>query len=163
MQKFTNYIWGVLRLSMGWIFLWSFLDKTFGLGFDTAREAAWINGGSPTFGFLNFATKGPFDEIFKAIAGSAVLDWVFMLALLLGGIALLLGVFVRLASYGGALLLLLMYLAGFLPPEHNPFLDEHILQIIIFLGLSSSHSGRWLGLGKWWSGTSLVKRYSIFE
>ena len=51
-----SHIWGALRFGMGWIFIWSFLDKLFGLGFPTSPESAWIAGGSPTFGFLNFGT-----------------------------------------------------------------------------------------------------------
>ena len=49
-----------LRLALGWMFLWAFLDKMFGLGHETAAEDAWINGGSPTEGFLAFAAAGPF-------------------------------------------------------------------------------------------------------
>ena len=36
-----------LRIALGWVFLWAFLDKLFGLGFATAAENAWINGGCP--------------------------------------------------------------------------------------------------------------------
>ena len=53
-------IFVLLRLSMGWLFLWGFLDKTFGLNFATTPEDAWLAGGSPTYGFLSYATKGPF-------------------------------------------------------------------------------------------------------
>lgn len=42
----------LLRLATGWIFLWAFLDKTFGLGFSTPIDRAWINGGTPSQGFL---------------------------------------------------------------------------------------------------------------
>lgn len=37
-----------LRLTTGFIFLWAFLDKLFGLGFSTPSERAWINGGKPS-------------------------------------------------------------------------------------------------------------------
>lgn len=50
-----KYIWGLLRLGMGWIFFWAFIDKVFGLGFATATGKGWIDGVSPTFGFLKFA------------------------------------------------------------------------------------------------------------
>jgi thiosulfate dehydrogenase (quinone) large subunit len=36
-----------LRISLGWLFLWAFLDKAFDLGHETAHEQAWIRGGSP--------------------------------------------------------------------------------------------------------------------
>lgn len=79
---------------MAFIFLWAFVDKTFGLGFTTLAEKSWINGGSPTTGFLTFATKGPMAEFFKGLAGMAVVDWLFMLGLLFVGLTLLLNRFV---------------------------------------------------------------------
>ena len=36
----SKYIWATLRIVMGWIFLWPFLDKTFGLGFATPADRA---------------------------------------------------------------------------------------------------------------------------
>ena len=41
----------VLRITTGSIFLWAFVDKTFGLGYATASDSARINEGSPTKGF----------------------------------------------------------------------------------------------------------------
>ncbi len=32
----AGYVWGIFRLGMGWIFLWAFFDKLFGLGYATA-------------------------------------------------------------------------------------------------------------------------------
>ncbi len=148
---------------MGWLFFWAFLDRTFGLGFSTAPENAWLAGGSPTFGFLSFATKGPFAEFYQGLAGNPVVDWLYMLGLLLIGLALLLGVGVRVAGYAGALMMMLMYSAGFLPPENNPFMNKHIIFAILFVGLAVSGSGRYFGLGKHWARTKLVKRYSFLE
>jgi thiosulfate dehydrogenase (quinone) large subunit len=66
----ARYVMAVTRIALAWVFLWAFLDKTFGLGFATARADAWINGGSPTFGFLNFATEGKlFHDVFAGLAG----------------------------------------------------------------------------------------------
>ncbi|MER7365496.1 hypothetical protein ABT353_22580, partial [Nonomuraea wenchangensis] len=48
----VDYVWAAARISIGWVFLWAFLDKTFGWGFATPAAKAWINGGSPTTGFL---------------------------------------------------------------------------------------------------------------
>jgi hypothetical protein len=33
----------VLRVSLGFVFLWAFLDKTFGLGHDTVVAKSWLN------------------------------------------------------------------------------------------------------------------------
>ena len=70
-----------IRLSLGWVFLWAFLDKTFGLGHETAGKDAWVNGGSPTKGFLAFAAAGPFEGMYHQIAGQAWADWLFMIGL----------------------------------------------------------------------------------
>lgn len=148
---------------MGWIFLWPFFDKLFGLGFATASEKAWMLGNSPTLGFLKFASKGPFAEFYQGLAGNAVVDWMFMLGLLFVGVTLMLGIGVRLGGYIGALMLVLMYTAGFILPEHNPFLDDHLIYAIIMIGLAAARAGHYFGLGKWWSSTGLVKQYPILE
>ena len=31
-QVAARYVWAGLRIALGWIFLWAFLDKTFGSG-----------------------------------------------------------------------------------------------------------------------------------
>jgi thiosulfate dehydrogenase (quinone) large subunit len=157
-HKKEEYVWAFLRIGLGWIFLWAFVDKLFGLGFATAADKSWLLGNSPTAGFLQFATKGPFASLFQGLAGSAFVDWLFMLGLLLLGLSLILGIGVRAASYAGALLMLLMWLAA-LPPEHNPVLDEHIIYAITLLGIGTVRAGRWMGLGNWWSKTKLVKKY----
>ena len=159
----VEYVWGLLRLGMGWIFIWGFLDKLFGLGYATQSDAAWINGGSPTLGFLQFGTKGPFAEFYQGIAGNVVVDWLFMLGLLAIGLPLMLGIGVRLAGYAGIAMLALMYSAGFILPENNPFLDEHIIYALIIIGLTLVPAGRWLGLGKWWSETRLVRSYRVLQ
>ena len=154
--------WVGLRIGLGWIMLWAFLDKVFGLGFTTAADKSWLSGTSPTLGFLKFGTHGPFAGIFQSIAGNILVDWLFMLGLLFVGTAMTLGIAMRLAGYAGALMMALIYLS-LIPPEHNPLLDEHIIYIIAFLGLSSSKAGQWFGLGKWWGYTKLVKRYPSLQ
>ena len=126
----------VLRIALGFIFLWAFVDKLFGFGFATTPDKAWINGGSPTYGFLTFGTKGPLAELFQSIAGSPVVDWLFMMGLLGVGVALIINRFVVLGSIAGTLMVLLMYLAV-LPPENNPLIDDHIIYALVFLFLGA--------------------------
>jgi len=158
----TEYGWGVLRILLGWLFLWAFLDKMFGLGYATGSGKGWIDGGSPTEGYLNYGVSGIFEDLFKDIAGNAMVDVVFMLALLALGIALILGIGMRLAFYGGSVLLLMLW-ASNLPPENNPIIDEHIIFIASLFCLERVHAGEHLGLGKWWSGTKLVERFPFLE
>jgi thiosulfate dehydrogenase (quinone) large subunit len=159
----SNIVWSLLRISLGWIFFWAFIDKLFGLGFATQSEQAWLAGGSPTAGFLQFATKGPLLTVYQSLAGSAFVDVLFMLGLLLIGLALISGVGVRIAGYSGALLMTLMYTAGFLPPEHNPLIDEHMIYGIILLGLAFCKVGDLWGFGRWWSSQKMVKKYPILR
>lgn len=126
----------LLRLSIGFIFLWAFLDKTFGFGFATPADKAWIQGGSPTAGFLGHAVKGPFVDIFHSLANSMVVDWLFMLGLLFVGVTLLLNKYVKLGALAGSIMLALMYLALMLP-ENNPLIDEHIVYILVLAYLGA--------------------------
>lgn len=155
-------IWVLLRFALGFTLLWAFLDKTFGLGRSTAPGKSWLEGGSPTSGFLGNAVTGPFADFYHKLAGNPVVDWLFMLGLLLIGIALILGIGMKIAGYAGALLMLLMW-SALLFPKNNPILDEHIIYLFVFLGFTSVKAGRWLGFGKLWSETELVKKYPFLE
>jgi len=119
-----------LRFSMSFIFLWAFFDKLFGLGFATTIEKAWINGGSPTFGFLSFGVKGPFTEVFKSLAGVPAVDWLFMIGLLFIGLTFLFNKFVKWGAIAGIIMLVLMWLALLLP-ENNPIIDDHIIYALV--------------------------------
>ncbi len=162
-QNKINYVLGVLRIIMGWIFLWAFIDKLFGLGFATLSEKAWLTGSSPTAGFLQFGVHGPLASFYQSLAGSAFIDWLFMFGLLFIGVSLTLGIFIRLGGFSAILLLFLMYTAVGMSPENNPFIDDHIVYMFVILLFILMDSGRYFGLGKWWSETSLVKKFSIFR
>ena len=174
------WVWGLLRLAIGWTFLWSFLDKVLGLGFATCRngdtgeidylcDAAFVNGGAPTYGFLTFGTEASHTgELFSWMAPSApdqqtLTGWLFMLALLLIGMALLFGIAVRLGGLGGALLLTFLYLAGFVWPANNPFMDNHIIEALACIGFIVVPAGRYLGFGKLWEMIPIVKNNPILR
>jgi|SRR3989344_1606933 len=156
------YLWVILRLALGFLFLWAFLDKLFGLGFDTAQDKSWLLGNSPTFGFLKFGATGALGNYYQTLAGIALIDWLFMLGLLFIGASLIFGIFLKLASYTGALLMFLMWLA-LVPTEHNPILDEHIIYLLILLILPKIKDVKRFSLNKYWSKNSLVKNYKLLE
>ncbi|HUW01476.1 MAG TPA: DoxX family protein [Acidimicrobiales bacterium] len=148
------WAWTVLRLLLGWSFLWAFLDKAFGLGFATCRaedsssidfmcDAAMLKGGSPTFGFLTFGTEASHTGfLFEWMAPSApdainFADVLFMVALLLGGVALMLGIGTRIAAVGGAILMAFMFLAGDVWPPNNPINSSHVIEMAAFLGIAT--------------------------
>ncbi|WP_293783334.1 DoxX family membrane protein [uncultured Aeromicrobium sp.] len=147
---------GLIRLSIGWIFLWAFLDKLFGLGFSTPRENAWIEGGSPTAGFLGNATSGPLASFYQSLSGHAWVDWLFMIGLLGIGLGLMLGIATTPAAVSGAVLLMLMWSAT-LWPETNPFMDDHIVQSLVLIVLAMTRSGRYLGFGTMWERLPVVR------
>ena len=118
------------RILTGFIFLWAFLDKTFGFGISTKAAAAWIRGGSPTTGFLSHAVKGPFANVFHQLAGMPVVDWLFMLGLLFVGVTLIFNRYVKWGSLAGIAMLILMYLS-MLWPDTNPIIDEHIIYAVV--------------------------------
>lgn len=157
-----EYFLGLLRIALGWMFLWAFLDKVFGLGFATASDKSWLSGVSPTLGFLKAGTSGPFASFYHLIAGNPVIDWLFMLGLLGVGLALILGIGLKIASYAGSLMMLLIW-SSVLPPKQNPFLDEHIIYILVLLTLPMFSAGEYLGLGNWWKNLNLVKKYPILK
>ncbi len=163
------WAWTVLRLLLGWSFLWAFLDKMFGLGFATCRledggaidfgcDAAMINGGSPTYGFLNFATEGSHTGgLFDWMAPTApdainFADVAFMAVLLLGGLALMLGIGVRIAAIGGGILMLFMFLAADVWPQNNPVNSSHVIEMAAFAGIATVGAGPF-SLQRWFSKT----------
>lgn len=155
-----KYILTTLRALLGWIFVWAFIDKLFGLGFNTLKDQSWLNHVSPTTNFLKFATSGPFKDFFQSLAGYLIVDYLFMLGLLLIGLALILGIATKIASYSGALMLFLMYLAT-LPLEYNPIVDEHIIYIVVLFTLKSTKADKYFSLNSWWLNKKIVKKYNF--
>lgn len=162
MRKKSDYILPILRIFIGWIFLWAFLDKLLGLNFATSSDKSWLLGNSPTTGFLINATKGPFAEFFQSLANIQLVDWLFMSGLLLIGISLILGISTNLATYSGTLMLLLMWLAV-LPPEHNPILDEHIIYALLLIVINKTKAHYTIGYGRQWEKTKIVKQYKFLK
>lgn len=148
----------VLRIAFGLTFLWAFVDKLFGLGYSTPAGQGWIDGGDPTAGFLGRGATGPFADFYHSLAGDFWVSPLFMIGLAGIGLALTLGIGMRIAAASGALLYLLMW-SAVLPPATNPVLDEHILGAITMVTLALLAAGNVWGLGKIWSGTTLVRRF----
>jgi thiosulfate dehydrogenase [quinone] large subunit len=158
----------VVRIATGLVFLWAFLDKAFGFGYATGAERAWVNGGSPTKGFLGNLDHGPFADMFRGWAGEPWADWLFMLGLAGIGLALLLGIGLRIAAVAGTALMLLMWAAewpldrftdtGEPTMSTNPILDYHILYALVMIWLAITAAGNTWGLGKTWANLSIVQK-----
>ena len=165
-----------LRISLGFVFLWAFFDKLLGLGFATGRnaatgsidffgDAAWINGGSPTEGFLKFGlhTKEPFTSLYSNLAGHAIVDWIFMLGLLGIGVALMLGIVIRIAAVSGIVMLALMYTAGSIWSPNNPVIDDHVVYAIALAFIAFAGADRTWGLGNRWRALPLVQKHAFLR
>ena len=159
----------VLRIVMGLTFLWAFLDKMFGLGYSTSTAQAWVNGGSPTKGFLANVHVGPLQSVLRAWAGTGWADWLFMLALLGIGLALLFGVGMRLTATAATVLLAFMWFAewplarvtstGTATSSTNPLIDYHVVYIVVVIALAVYVAGDTWGLGRQWAKLDLVRRH----
>jgi thiosulfate dehydrogenase [quinone] large subunit len=178
--KGLQRVFGILRLMMGWTFLWAFLDKAFALGFSTgrledgtidtfAKGAAWFNGGDPTAGVFAYALVGPFKGFYEGIGNVTMtqqgpvanppelINILYMASMLLIGLGLMTGVMTRIAAVSGIIWLTVFYTATAMWPEHNPFLDDHLVYIVILVGLILANAGRYWGLGKVWQEVGFVK------
>ena len=157
-----------LRLLTGFVFLWAFLDKTFGFGYATPSGKGWIDGGSPTKGFLSSVAAGPMESTFHDWAGAGWANWLFMLGLLGIGVALVAGIGLRIAAVAGTAMMALMWLAEWPPAKHlsggslsmstNPFADYHLIYAVVLIALAAAGAGATWGLGKVWARLPFVSR-----
>lgn len=159
----------VLRVVMGLLFLWAFFDKTFGWNYATTSHGAWINGGSPTKGFLSHVEVGPLQGVLRGWAGTGWADWLFMLALLGLGLALVFGVAMRITAVAGVVLMAFMWIAEWPLAQHtsagaassstNPIIDYHFVFAVVLVVLAIAAAGDTWGFGRLWSKLDLVRRY----
>ena len=157
----ADRIWGVTRITLGLVFVWAFVDKLFGLGYATPADRAWVDGGSPTTGFLG-GVEGPFAGFYNAIAGQAWADWLFMAGLLGIGVALTAGIAMRIGAAAATAMLVLMWTAV-LPIVNNPVIDDHLVYALLAIGLAAAGAGRTYGLGRWWERLAIVRRFPILK
>jgi thiosulfate dehydrogenase [quinone] large subunit len=140
----------LLRLSLGTLFFYAGIAKVF----DPSWSAA---------GYLSAAKTFP--SFFRWFASPDTLPLTNVLnewGLTLIGLSLLLGVFVRISSLTGALLMLLYYfpiLDGLYPNPHSFIVDEHIIYFSALLLLAAFRAGRVFGLEKWCSNLPACSRF----
>ena len=150
MTKFEKISLFLLRISMGWLFFYAGITKVL----NPAWSAGGYLQGAKTFaGFYNWiATPGllPITNF--------VNEW----GLTLLGVSLILGVFVRLSSVLGAVLMLLYYLPILDFPYPNPhsfLVDEHIIYILALLYFAAARAGRVWGLENWCSNLPICSKF----
>lgn len=140
----------LLRVSLGWLFFWAGITKVL--------NPAWS-----AAGYLQGAKTFP--EFYQWLAQPGLLPTVNFLnewGLTLLGVSLILGVFIRLSSILGSVLMLLYYLVIFQFPYPNPqsfLVDQHIIYILTLQALASLKAGRIWGLETWCSGLPLCAKF----
>lgn len=157
----------LLRLALGFVFLWAFADKAFGWGYATPSENAWFKGGSPTEGYLGRVQVGPLESTFHDWAGAAWADWLFMIGLIAVGVAFVVGVALLPAAVAGTVMLVLMWMAEWPPARHtssgapsmstNPVVDYHLVYALALIALALTPSGDTWGLGRAWARMPFVR------
>ncbi|MCZ4124832.1 MULTISPECIES: hypothetical protein [Streptomyces] len=166
MSTSTRVLAGV-RILTGFIFLWAFLDKAYGWGYATASGKGWVDGGSPTKGFLSGVSAGPMQSTFHSWAGAGWANWLFMLGLLGVGVALTAGIALWFAAVAGTAMMALMWMAEWPPARHasdgtlsmsnNPLVDYHLLYAAVMIALAVTSAGSVWGLGRIWSRLPVVR------
>lgn len=126
----------LLRVGTGLLFLWAGWEKVVAA---TPFSAA---------GYLKSST-GPLASFFQSLSGNTTIDLLVVWGLTLGGAALILGVFTRLASVSLGLLMALIYLSHFPPKAPDSLVEIHIILILALFVISAFEAGKVWGLGKW--------------
>ncbi|OGF62601.1 hypothetical protein A3C77_03745 [Candidatus Giovannonibacteria bacterium RIFCSPHIGHO2_02_FULL_45_13] len=115
--------------------------------------AGYLKGAKTFVGFYQWLLQ---PNILPAL--NFVNEW----GLTLLGISLVFGVFVRLSSVLGAILMLLYYFPILQFPYPNPYsyiVDEHIIYTLALLFLASLRAGRIWGLENWCSSLPVCSRF----
>lgn len=135
MTNFQKVAYFLLRVGMGVLFFWAGYAKLI----DPSWSAAGYIAGSKIFtGFYAWLLQ---PEILPTI--NFLNEW----GLTLIGAALLLGIFVRLSSVFGFVLMGLYYLPIYPPPRGA--VEEHVIYALVFLVFMAFGSGKILTLSDW--------------
>ncbi|MFH1769653.1 MAG: DoxX family protein [Parcubacteria group bacterium] len=131
MNKY-NKLLVVLRVSIGWIFLYAGIAKIL--------DSEWTSAG-----YLEHAQTFP--SLFNWFASPGNIGWIDFInqwAPLLIGIALILGIGMRWASWSGIALMVLYYVPVLHFPyvgEHSFLIDEHVIYSLVLLVLYYGKAG----------------------
>ena len=126
----------LLRLGIGWMFFYAGITKIL--------NPAWTSAG-----YLKSAKT--FTFFYQTLLSPSILpivDFINEWGLLLLGISLIFGIFVRLSSIFGAVLMLLYYFPILDFPYPNPYsfiIDEHIIYALILILFAALRVGRIYG------------------
>ena len=130
----------LLRLTIGWMFFYAGITKVLN---DSWTASGYLAGAKNFTGFYQWLASPAILPITNFLN-----EW----GLTLLGVALILGVFVRISSLLGAGMMLLYYLVILefpYPNAHAYIVDEHIIYIAILLFFAATQAGRFYGFDRW--------------
>lgn len=149
MTKFEKVSLLLVRLSLGWLFLYSGITKILNPEWSSLK---YLQGAKTFPAFYAWMTQ---PDILSVV--NTLNEW----GQLLLGISLILGIAVRLSTTLGAVLMALYYLA--LPfPYPNPqsfIVDQHIIYAVMLAYLGTVRAGRTYGLEVWCSKLPICEKF----
>ncbi|MBI5466488.1 MAG: DoxX family membrane protein [Candidatus Kerfeldbacteria bacterium] len=140
----------LLRISIGWLLFYAGLTKVL--------EPTWS-----AAGYL--AGAKTFTAFYTWLASPGLLPIINFLnawGVMLLGLALILGLFVRLSSWLGVLLMLLYYLPILdfpYPDAHSLIVDQHVIYALALIVLASFRAGSAFGLETWCSNLPICSQF----
>lgn len=139
MSSFQKFALVLLRVALGWMFFYAGITKV-------------LNPEWTAAGYIKAAKTLPdLYAFFLQPNVLPVIDFLNMWGLTLVGVALILGIGVRIASVGGLFIMMMYYLPILDFPHPNPnayIVDQHVIYGIAFLTLMAFRAGRVFGLEK---------------
>lgn len=149
MSKSQKITLALLRVATGWLMFYAGITKV-------------LNPEWTAAGYLQNAKTLP--GLFAWFASPANIGWVNFVnewGLTLLGVSLILGVFVRLSSIGGVVLMALYYLPVLTFPmvgTHSYIVDEHVIYALVLAFFAALRAGRYYGLENWCGNLPICSR-----
>jgi len=148
--KFQQISIVLLRLATGWLMLYAGLKKVLD---PTWSAIGYLNSAKTFPGFYHWLAQ---PNILPTI--NFINEW----GLTLLGISLIIGLFVRLSSILGAILMVLYYFPVLTFPYIKPnsyLVDEHIIYALILVYFAAVRAGRIWGLENWCSRLPICSKF----
>lgn len=148
MKKFSVYMFTILRILIGWHFLYEGISKLLTPGW-TAK-------------YYLLGSKWIFADLFHWMASSPgmmkTVDLLNIWGLILIGLSLMIGLYVRWSSIAGAGLLFLYYIAyppvlgytfGSVTEGNYQWIDKNLIELVMLIVFASIPSASFFGLDRW--------------
>lgn len=141
----------ILRVVMGWFYFYSGITKV--------MDSSWSS-----LGYIQKADSSMMwlYQTFMSANALPVVDFMVKWGLTMLGVALILGLFVRISSYLGMLLMFLLYLPMLNFPMVGTMafiVDQHIIYIAALLLLASCRAGHVWGVEGWLASKPFFARH----